>query len=625
MHKTNSMAIAMLAASLASLINAQDATIRVWVDLTDAPHRILHTHLIVPAKPGPLTLLYPEWIPGEHGPTGPVIDTVGLKITANGQPVAWKRDSVNMYAYHVTVPAGVSSLDVAFDQIQPPDTAGFSSGASTTTELAILNWNQVLMYPEGVPSDQLRYQANLRVPDQWRYGTALPIARESRNEIEFQPSSLTTLVDSPVSAGKHYRTVELGTEGGITHYLHLAGDSDRSIEITPEQVENYKSLVKETGALFGSRHYRSYHFLYTFSDHVASFGLEHHESSDDRIGERGLVDEVGIKANANLLPHEFTHSWNGKYRRPAGLATADYSQPMKGDLLWVYEGLTEYLGDILTPRSGIYTPDEFRDHLAMIAAALDHKAGRQWRPLEDTAVAAQLLYNSRDDYEDYRRTVDYYDEGTLIWLDADVTIRRLSNGAKSLNDFCRAFHGGPGGAPALKTYTFDDVVAGLNAVQAFDWAGFLHSRLERTGPHAPLGGIENSGWKLVYNSTKPDIFRDFEEEKKHFDYSYSIGMTVKDDGGIQDVSYGGAAQKAGITPDDKLIAVNNRQYTPMVLHDAIQKTASSAEPIELLVRNGEYYSVHRVEYRGGERYPHLERDSSKPDVLSKIIEPLVKR
>jgi len=625
MHKANPIAIAALAASLASLITAQDPTIRVWVDLTDAPHRILHTHLIVPAKPGPMTLLYPEWIPGEHGPMGPVIDTVGLKITANGQPVAWKRDSVNMFAYHLNVPAGASSLDVAFDQIQPPDTAGFSSGASTTTELAVLNWNQVLMYPEGVPSDQLRYQANLRVPDQWRYGTALPIARESRNEIEFQPSSLTTLVDSPVSAGKHYRTVELGTDGGITHYLHLAGDSDRSIEITPEQVDNYKSLVKETGALFGSRHYRSYHFLYTFSDHIASFGLEHHESSDDRVGERALVDEVGIKANANLLPHEFTHSWNGKFRRPAGLATSDYSEPMKGDLLWVYEGLTEYLGDILTSRSGIYTPEEFRDHLAMIAAALDHKAGRQWRPLEDTAVAAQLLYNARDDYQDYRREVDYYDEGTLIWLDADVTIRRMSNGAKSLNDFCRAFHGGPGGAPALKTYTFEDVVAGLNAVQPFDWAGFLHARLERTGPHAPLGGIENGGWKLVYNSTRPDIFRDFEEEKKHWDYSYSIGMIVKDDGSIQDVSYGGPAQKAGITPDDKLIAVNNRQYTPMVLHDAIQKTATSAEPIELMVRNGEYYSVHRVEYRGGERYPHLERDSSKPDVLSKIIEPLVKR
>jgi predicted metalloprotease with PDZ domain len=612
------------AAVLISTAAAQDNAIRVWVDLTDAPRRMLHAHLIMPVKPGPITLLYPQWIPGEHGPTGPVIDMVGLKIMANGQSIPWRRDSVNMYAYRLTIPAGVSSIDVDFDQIQPPDSAGFTSGASTTTELAVLNWNQVLLYPEGVASDQLRYQANLRVPNSWRYGTALPIAKETGNQIEFQPSSLTTLVDSPVSTGKHYRTIELNTDDTTKHYLHLAGDSDRSIEITPEQVEHYKNLVKETGALFGTRHYRSYHFLYTLSDHVASVGLEHHESSDDRVGEHTIVDSVAAKSNANLLPHEFVHSWNGKFRRPAGLATPDYSEPMKGDLLWVYEGLTEYLGDILTPRSGLYTPEEFRDHLALIAAALDHKAGRQWRPLEDTAVAAQLLYDSRDDYADYRRTVDYYDEGTLIWLEADVTIRRLSKDKKSLNDFCRAFHGGPGGKPELKTYTFDDVVAELNKVQAYDWAGFLRDRLQRTSPHAPLGGIEGGGWKLVFNSTKSDIFHDFEDERKHSDFSYSIGLIVKDDGVIQDVSFGGAAQRAGISPNDKLIAVNNRQFTSAVLHDAIAKTASSTEPIELLVKTGEYYSVHRVEYRGGERYPHLERDESKDDVLSKIIAPLVK-
>ncbi len=624
-HSTAGKLSIVIGALLAAVALAQDSsTTRVWVDLTDAPQRILHAHLIMPVKPGPMTLLYPEWIPGEHGPTGPVIDMVGLKITANGQPVPWRRDSVNMYAYRITVPAGVSTIDVAFDQIQPPDTAGFSSGASTTTELAVLNWNQVLLYPEGVPSDQLRYQANLRVPNSWRYGTALPIAKETGNEIEFQPSGLTTLVDSPVSAGKHYRTVELGTEGTIKHYLHLAGDSDRAIEISPEQVEHYKNLVKEAGALFGTRHYRSYHFLYTLSDHVASFGLEHHESSDDRVGEHGLIDEGSAKRNADLLPHEFVHSWNGKFRRPAGLATPDYSEPMKGDLLWVYEGLTQYLGEILTPRSGLYTPLEFRDHLAMVAAALDHKAGRQWRPLEDTAVAAQLLYNSRDDYADYRRTVDYYDEGTLIWLDTDVMIRKLSNGAKSLNDFCLAFHGGPGGKPELKPYTFDDVVTELNKVQAYDWGKFLRDRLQSTSAHAPLGGIEGSGWKLVYGSTKPDIFSKFEDDRKHFDYSYSIGLIVKDDGTIQDVAYGGPAQKAGITPNDKLIAVNNRQFTSGVLHDAIAKTASSAEPIEILVKNGEYYSVHKVQYRGGERYPHLERDESKPDVLSKIITPLTK-
>jgi predicted metalloprotease with PDZ domain len=603
--------------------SAQD--IQIHVDATDAPRRMFHVRLTIPAKPGPMTLLYPQWIPGEHGPTGPVVDLVGLKISANGQSIPWTRDSTNMFAFHVTVPAGASALDVAFDQISPPDTSGFSSGASTTTELAVLSWNQFVLYPQGVPAEQLRYQAGLKVPDAWRYGTALPIARESANEIEFQPAPLTTLIDSPVSTGKHYRTVELGRDGSIVHYLHLAGDSDRAVDITPEQVEHYKNLVNETGALFGSRHYRSYHFLYTLSDHVASFGLEHHESSDDRVREHGLLDEVDLKTNADLLPHEFVHSWNGKYRRPAGLVTPDYSEPMKGDLLWVYEGLTQYLGEVLTARTGLFSPEEFREMLAIIAAELDRKAGRKWRSLEDTAIAAQLLYDARDDYAEYRRGVDYYDEGTLIWLDADVTIRTLSKGQKSLNDFCRAFHGGPGGAPALNPYTFEDVVAALNAVQAYDWAGFLRARVQTVQPHAPLGGIENGGWKLVYDSTRSDLWRDFEDEHKNYNFMYSIGLIVKDDGTVQDVAYDGPAQKAGIAPEAKLIAIENRQFTSAVLREAVQKTAKDSQSIEVLIKSGEYYSVHHIEYRGGERYPRLERDQSKADMLTTIIQPLARR
>lgn len=607
---------------LASMACAQE--IRVQLDATDAPQRMFHVRLTIPAKPGPMTLLYPEWIPGEHGPTGPIADLTGLKITAGGQAIPWTRDSVNMYAFHITVPAGATALDVVFDQISPPDASGFSSGASATSELAVLSWNQFVLYPEGTPADQLRLQANLRVPDSWRYGTALPIAHESGNDIEFQPSSLTTLIDSPVSTGKHYRTVELGRDGSIVHYLHLAGDSDRAVDITPEQIQHYKNLVNETGALFGSRHYRSYHFLYTLSDHVASFGLEHHESSDDRVRERGLLDEAALKSNADLLPHEFVHSWNGKYRRPAGLATGDYSSPMKGELLWVYEGLTQYLGEILTPRTGLFSAEEFREKLAMTAAALDRKSGRKWRPLEDTAIAAQLLYDAREDYAEYRRSVDYYDEGTLIWLDANVTIRRLTNGKKSLNDFCRLFHGGPGGAPALKPYTFDDVVAALNSIHAYDWASFLNERVRAVEPRAPLGGIENGGWRLVYNATPSGIWHDFEEERRNLDFSYSIGMVVKEDGTVQDVAYGGPAQKAGIAPTLKVMAVDNRAFTPTVLREAVQRTAKDAQYLDFLIKSGEYYSVHRVEYHGGEKYPHLERDQSKADVLSKIIEPLVK-
>jgi predicted metalloprotease with PDZ domain len=603
--------------------------VRLQVDATDAPRRLFHVQMTMPAKAGPITLLYPEWIPGEHGPTGPIVNLVGLKVQGGGKSIAWKRDSVNMYAFHVEVPAGVTSLDVVFDFISPPESSGFTSGASATSELAVLSWNQLLLYPEGSQPDNLQYQATLRVPNGWRYGTALPIARESGNEIEFQPASLTTMVDSPVSAGSHYRTIELGTDNGIPHYLHLAADSDRALEVSPEIVGEYQNLVKEAGALFGSRHYRSYHFLYTLSDHVSHFGLEHHESSDDRYDERTLIDPDTQLASADLLSHEFVHSWNGKFRRPKGLISGDhdggYDAPMKGDLLWVYEGLTEYLGEVLAPRSALWTAEEYRERLAQDAAALDNEFGRQWRPLEDTAVAAQVLYDAGTDYSDYRRGVDFYPEGVLIWLDVDTTIRQLSKGAKSLDDFCHAFHGGAGGAPALKPYDFADVVAALNAIQPNDWAGFLNERLHSTSAHAPLGGIEHAGWKLVYNSDQSDFFKAYEDTEKFTDLSYSLGLKVKDDGMISDVAFAGPARKAGIAPSTRIIAVNGRQFSTTELREAIGRAVKDTKPLELLIKDGEYYKTLRVDYHGGERYPHLVRVEGAPDLLAEIIVPKVKK
>jgi len=602
--------------------------LRLEVDANDAPRRLFHVRLSLPATPGPMTLLCPQWIPGEHGPTGPVVNLVGLKIQGGGQTLKWKRDDVNLYAFHIDVPAGVSTLDVAFDYIAPAEAEGFSSGGSTTSELAVLSWNQLVLYPQGADADSLQLQASLKVPAGWRYGTALPIQSESGNDVQFQPASLTTLIDSPLSMGAHYRTIDLGNDGGAPHYLNLAADSDRALEVDPKIVDEYKNLVKETGALFGSRHYRDYHFLFTLSDHVAHFGLEHHESSDDRYSERTLIDPEIQRVAADLLSHEFVHSWNGKFRRPAGL-TSDgkdgvYDKPMKGDLLWVYEGLTQYLGEILAPRSGLRTPEDFRDSLAATAADLDNKFGRTWRPLADTAVSAQILYGAGGDYDNYRRDVDYYPEGTLIWLEVDATIRQLSKGAKSLDDFCRAFHGGAGGAPALKTYEFSDVVAALNSVQPYDWAAFLNERLQSTSPRAPLGGIEKSGWKLTYDSVRSDFWKALESEGKVSDLSYSIGLKVREDGTVADIQIGSPAQKAGIAPSMRIIAVNNRQFTPTVLREAVAKTASDSKtadtkPIELLIKTGEYYETHRVEYQGGERYPHLTRDPSTPDLLFEII------
>jgi predicted metalloprotease with PDZ domain len=599
--------------------------VKVRVDATDAPRRLFHVQMTMPAKTGAMTLLYPQWIPGEHGPTGPIANLVGLKVQGGGKTIAWKRDSVNMYAFHLDVPTGVSALDVGFDFIAPPDAEGFSSGASTTTELAVLNWNQLLLYPQGAQADQFQFQATLKVPAGWRYGTALPIQRESGNEIEFKPAPLTTMVDSPVSAGAHYKTFDLGTEQGLPHYLHVAADSDRALEVSSEVLDHFKNLVKETGALFGARHYRGYHFLYTLSDHVAHFGLEHHESSDDRTGERSLIDPEVLRASAYLLPHEMVHSWNGKYRRPGGLISGGhdggYDVPMKGDLLWVYEGLTNYLGEILAPRSGLWSAEDYRESLANTAAELDNKFGRTWRPLEDTAVAAQVLYEAGNDYGSLRRSVDYYPEGTLIWLEADVTIRQLSKGAKSLDDFCHAFHGGASGAIEMKPYEFNDVVAALNAVQPYDWAGFLNQRLHSTDARAPLGGITRSGWKLVYDGVRSDFWKAYEDKRKYADLSYSIGLQVKEDGMIADVTFGGPAQKAGVAPAVKLIAVNGRQFT----QTALRETVAARKPIELLVKDGEYYKSYRMDYTGGERYPHLVRDGASADLLTAIISAKVKK
>jgi predicted metalloprotease with PDZ domain len=616
--------------SIIALMGAMSAfgqgPVHLRVDATDAPRRLFHVQMAMPAKPGPLTLLYPQWIPGEHGPTGPITNLVGLKVQGGGQAIAWKRDDVNMFAFHIDVPAGVASLDVTFDFISPPEGGGFTSTASTTSELAVLNWNQVLLYPQGSQPDDLQYQAELRVPNGWRYGTALPIAKELGNEIEFQPAPLTTLIDSPISTGAHYRTIELGSVNGISHYLHLAADSDRALEISQDAIGEYQNLAKEAGALFGSEHFRGYHFLFTLSNHVAHFGLEHHESSDDRDDERTLIDSDKMRATADLLPHEFVHSWNGKFRRPRGLTSDDrdggYSAPMKGDLLWVYEGLTEYLGGVLAARSGLWTAVDYHEKLAWTAALLDNEYGRRWRPLEDTAISAPFLYDAGGDYADYRRGVDFYPEGILIWLDVDVTIRQLSKGTKSLDDFCRTFEGGPGGVPAMKPYDFADVVATLNAVQPYDWAPFLKERLNSTSEHAPLGGIEHAGWKLKYDADESEFFETAEEGSN---LMYSIGVKVKDDGFIADIALAGPAGKAGISPATRIVAVNGRQFTTTILREAIGKAVTDNKPIDLLIRSGEYYKTYSVDYHGGEKYPHLVRVENTPDVLADIIAAKVKK
>lgn len=604
--------------------SAPASPIKLVVDATHAPEKILHAQLQIPVTAGAITLVYPKWIPGEHGPTGPVTDLTGIEFFAGSQRLTWRRDLDDMYALHVNVPQGVNTLDVRLDLVMPAPPEGFSSGASATTQLVMVSWNQVLLYPKGTNSDSVMFQAALKLPSGWHFGTALPVQTESPQEINFNTVSLTTLVDSPVLCGAHFRRIPLSPQGPIQHYIDIVADGDAALAMPQQTIDEYKNLVAETGALFGARHYRDYHFLLTLSDNTAHFGLEHHESSDDRIAERTMIDDDMRWLGAGLLPHEMTHSWNGKYRRPKGLATPNYQEPMEGDLLWVYEGLTQYLGYILTARTGLWTRQQFLDEAAETAAALDHTPGRSWRPLQDTADAAQLLYGAPPEFESWRRSVDYYPEGFLIWLEADTVIRQQTNGQKSLNDFCRLFHGGQNTPPKVVPYTFDDIVNALKQVTPYDWAKFLRERLDSYGPGAPLGGISSGGWKLVYDDQPSDYTKAEEKTRDRVDARFSIGLSLDDKGRIFDVIVNSPSWNAGIAPGSMLVAVNGRKYTPDLLRDELKLGKESKAPLQLLVSSGDFYKTHSLDYHGGEKYAHLVRDESKPDVLGDIIKPIAK-
>ena len=591
-------------------------TMTLSVDATDAARNIVHSKLTIPVRPGPLTLFYPKWIPGEHSPTGPINDLIGLKLRAGGKPISWQRDDVEMFAFHCEIPAGVTTLDVAFDDASQPET-------TASAKLARIKWNRLLVYPQGMSSDAISVKAALKLPAGWQFASALTIAGDGKDELQFKEVSLTELVDSPAIIGANFRKLPL-TSSGIMNEIDIVADTPQALELKPETLTGLRAIVQEAHALFGARHYRSYKFLVTLSDHGGSEGLEHHESSEDGVGERGFSDELELLDFAELIGHEYAHSWNGKYRRPSGLATPDFEQPMRAELLWVYEGLTQYLGKVLPARSGLWTAEDFREAMAAVAAELENQSGRQWRPLVDTAVNVQFGYPSPRAWMNYRRRVDYYDEGSLIWLEADVLIRTRSNGKLSLDDFCRRFHGGQDTAPMVKPYTFDDVVNTLNEVTPYDWRSFLNARVNAINPHAPITGITNGGWKLVYTDKPNTEIRIADHTRKSADFSFSLGMLLKEDGSVMDVNPDLVAFKSGLAPGMKIVSVNGRAWSIELLHEALASAKTSNTPIVLGVENGSFNETYKLDYHGGERYPHLERDDSKPDFLSAVIKSLAR-
>jgi predicted metalloprotease with PDZ domain len=597
-------------------------TLQLSVDATDAPRGLFHVRMTVPATPGPLVLAYPKWIQGEHTPSGPITQLVGLAIKAGTTAVPWRRDAMENFLFHLDVPAGADRVNVEFDYASPAAIfgVGYGKGPNATSHLVIVDWHDVVLFPVEAAADDLEVSARLRLPVGWQHDTALSSTPAPDGALSFAPVSLTTLIDSPVLAGDHFRT-EVIEGGDRPARLSIAADRESALAITPERLAAYRRLPREALALFGTRHYRSYHWLVALADTLDVNGLEHHESTDIREPIGFFTDAQLALADDFVVAHEYIHSWNGKFRRPAGFATRNPQQPLDGELLWVYEGLTRYLDLLLPARTGMKTPAQSRDYLAWRAARQDRdRPGRRWRPLVDTAISAPTIWDAATDWTAYRRSgKDYYDESMLIWLEADTIIRQQTGGRRSLDDFCREFFGGDDGPPSVKPYTRADVEAALGTVAPYDWHGFFTARVYDIAPRIPLGGIEAAGWTLVYDARPNDYQRAWDRHYTQVDHTMSIGLQVSPTGAVQDVTVDSPAWQGGLGPGMTIVSINGRAFAPAVLEEQLGAAKATAGPMQFTVRHGEDSRTLRVEYHGGALYPHLERNTARPDVLSTIL------
>ncbi len=601
---------------------AYPGEIHVNVDASDVQRRIVHVRETVTGVGPDAVLLYPKWLPGTHAPEGPIDRVAGIRFSAAGAPLAWTRDPVNMCAFHLQVPPGVHAVDVDFDYLSPT-TVGVGA-LEISRDIILLEWNALLMYPAGYFVRQIPAQASLKLPEGWQFATALAKVATDGNTTSFERVSLETLVDSPLYAGRHFLRLDLDPGAKVPFMLSVFADRPELLKVQPEQLAAYRALVQQAYKLYGSHHFEHYDFLLAVSDQVAQDGLEHHQSSELAGDPQSFTEWDKTASGRSLAAHELTHSWNGKFRRPADLWTPNYDVPMRNSLLWVYEGQTEYWGNVLAARAGLRTRQQSLDEFADLAAFYDNQSGRRWRALGDTGNDEIINPRRPQSWTDWQRFEDYYDEGLLLWLEVDTLIRERSQGKRSLDDFARAFFGINDGSMSVVTYRFEDVVKALNAVEPYDWAGFLAPRVNGVNRPSPLGGLRQGGYRLVYTDTQSDYLATADTQHKRTSLPYSIGVVIDEGekaGQIESVQWDSAAFKAGLTEGGQILAVNGIAYDADVLKDAIRAAHSGTAPIELIVRTGERYRVVNLDYHGGLRYPHLERDTAVPARLDDILSP----
>ena len=606
---------------------AYPGSIGLQINATDLERHIFTGHETVPvpkalsANGGNMVLLFPKWLPGDHSATGDLDKFASLVIRSGNARVPWTRDTVDVYAFHVPVPAGATSLDLDFQYLSP--TAENQGRVVMTPAMLSLQWNNMLLYPAGYFSRDITVDASVTLPDGWKFGSGLDVASTAGAVTHFKPVPLNTLVDNPLIAGQYFRREDLnphpGPNSGPPVHLDIVGDRADDIAITPAELGYHRALVQQASRLFQSHHYDHYDFLLSLSDELGGIGLEHHRSSENGVSPDGFTDWDKNVADHDLLPHEYTHSWNGKFRRPADLWQPNFNTPERDSLLWVYEGQTEYWGKVLAARSGLSPKQASLDGLAYVAAVYSNGVGRSWRDLEDTTNDPVIATRRPIPWSTWQRSEDYYDEGVLVWLDIDTKIRELSHGTKSLDDFAHAFFGVDDGSYVTQTYVFDDVVKALNGVVPYDWAGLLKARLTATGGAAPLDGITRGGYQLVYNDTETPFIKSAESYRKIADFSFSLGVALKEDGTVRHVIWGSPAFKAGIVVGAQIVAVNGLAFDIDQLKQTLKDSPSNHDALQLLLKADDHYRTVSVDYHDGLRYPHLQRIAGTPATLDAIL------
>lgn len=601
---------------------AYPGVIRHVVDATDTDRRIIRVRQTIPAAgAGPMVLLYPKFLPGNHAPTGPIQLLAGLQVSAHGQRIEWVRDPLDPYAFHIEVPAGAQDIEVAFDFLSQNSPSQWR--VMMTPEMLNLQFEKLLLYPAGYTHDNISVQTTVRLPGGWNYGVALDTESFTDDQAVFAPISVEMLADSPLFAGANYRLFDLDPGGRTPVNLHVVADEASELEAVEARLEPFRNLVAQADRLYGVRPFDRYEFLVAATSRLGGVGLEHHRSSENTVSADFFSSwNTASYGNRELLPHEYAHSWNGKSRRPADQLMPNLNVPTQNSLLWMYEGQTQYWGAVLAARSELVPRDQALANLAWTAAFYQAQRGREWRALQDTVNQNLLGYRSSTPWSTWSRTGgDYYREALLMWLDADTLIREATRDRRSLDDFARVFFGVEDGSWEPVPYTFDDVVAALNEAHPHDWAGFLRARLDTVGPDAaaPLDGLARGGYRLTfveepdaaYKRVQPDWGRDF---------LHSLGFTLSASNSITNVLWDSPAFEAGLTTGWEIVAVNDAAASAERLRRAVT-AAKDSGPIRLIARNGDRFRTVEIPYTGGLRYPALERIEGTRDRLGDILTP----